>query len=464
MIRPKNDSAAHAREDAFLGHLVPQTTEPLAERRSGDFDAVAGQARFEAWLAAHIKEPAVSTPPARVPARRPARTPWIRRFLIWLSGASQQILAECPTERPKYTGLGASVLTSAALAGVSLAFALTTALNITLWVALPLAVAWGAAILSLNRLFVVSLSRSGRPRMQFVQAIPRLLMALILGFVISAPLVLQIFRPEIEHEIPIVQSQAAAQYFRDLPSSPLQQQINRDQARVAALTREADGNGLQNAQLKALQAELSQAQAQQNADYARWQCQLYGKSPDGQQICSPAGNGSLARAAEAAYQDATAKVTELHAKIEYETSVVQNNQASYAQALTAANALPTAQTALKAEQAEQARQISTFNTQNKSSTGLLTRLQALNQAAAGNSTLSTVRWLLFALFVIIDLMPVTIKVMLNLGPKSNYDLMLEEEEKLQLRFAAHNRALRLRTQMMGDEAEQAAEQAMLTAG
>ena len=61
-------------------------------------------------------------------------------------------------------------------------------------------------------------------------------------------------------------------------------------------------------------------------------------------------------------------------------------------------------------------------------------------------------------------MPVTIKVMLNLGPKSNYDLMLEEEEKLQLRVAARNRALRLRTQMMGTRPEQAAEQAMLTAG
>ena len=33
--------------------------------------------------------------------------------------------------------------------------------------------------------------------------------------------------------------QAAAQYFRDLPSSPLQQQIIRDQALVASLTREA---------------------------------------------------------------------------------------------------------------------------------------------------------------------------------------------------------------------------------
>ncbi len=78
MIRPKKDSAAHVREDAFLGDLVPQITEHLAERRSGDFDAVVGQARFEAWLAAHTKEPAVPAPRVRVPARRPAGTAWVK--------------------------------------------------------------------------------------------------------------------------------------------------------------------------------------------------------------------------------------------------------------------------------------------------------------------------------------------------------------------------------------------------
>lgn len=77
------------------------------------------------------------------------------RFLIWLSGARRQILAECPTERPKYIGI------TAAMAAVSLSFALITILKIRLWTALPLAIAWGLAIMSLDRLFVVSLYRQG---------------------------------------------------------------------------------------------------------------------------------------------------------------------------------------------------------------------------------------------------------------------------------------------------------------
>jgi Double-GTPase 2 len=56
MTRRKDDNAA--REDAFLGELIPQITEHLAERHAGDFDAVGGQARFMTWLAAHTSEPA----------------------------------------------------------------------------------------------------------------------------------------------------------------------------------------------------------------------------------------------------------------------------------------------------------------------------------------------------------------------------------------------------------------------
>jgi Domain of unknown function (DUF4407) len=395
MIRPGKDDAA--REDAFLGGLVPQAAEQLAERRSAEFDAAAGQARFEAWLGAHTMEPALPAPRVRAAALRAAGTAWIRRFvtwlagalhairrpeggfLIWLSGARQQILAECPTERPKYAGIGASILISGAMAGVSLAFALTTALNTALQVAVLVGAAAAVTIMSLTRLFVVSLPRSGRPGMLFVQAIPRVVVALILGFVISTPLLLQIFRPEIQHEVAVMHNQAAVQYFRDLPSSPLQQQITRDQALVATLTGEAAGNGPQNTQVEALQGELSQAQAQQSADYATWQCQLYGTSPDGRQVCSLAGNGPLARAAETAYQDATSRVSELHAEI------------AATQAQTAAEArqeLPAAEAALKAAQAEQAQQISAFNTQNESNAGLLTRLQALGQVTAGNATLS----------------------------------------------------------------------------
>jgi hypothetical protein len=86
MMAGKDDNAAYAGEDSFLAEVIPQVTEHLAEQRGEDFDAGAGRARFEAWLAAHAGEPEVPAQGRAGSARRTAAD-WIKRFQIWLSGA-----------------------------------------------------------------------------------------------------------------------------------------------------------------------------------------------------------------------------------------------------------------------------------------------------------------------------------------------------------------------------------------
>jgi hypothetical protein len=66
MIR-RNDDADRAREDAFLGELIPQVTEQLAERMAGSFNVEIGKARFEDWLALNTAKLA-STPQSQVSA------------------------------------------------------------------------------------------------------------------------------------------------------------------------------------------------------------------------------------------------------------------------------------------------------------------------------------------------------------------------------------------------------------
>jgi hypothetical protein len=51
-----NDDAARAREDSFLGELVPQVTEHLAAQQAREFEVEAGRPRFVTWLAAQTKE------------------------------------------------------------------------------------------------------------------------------------------------------------------------------------------------------------------------------------------------------------------------------------------------------------------------------------------------------------------------------------------------------------------------
>jgi hypothetical protein len=373
----------------------------------------------------------------------------VGRFPIWLSGARRQILDECPTDRPKYVGIGVAILITATMAAVSLAFALVTALKVELPFAIPFAIAWGLAIMSLDRLFVVSLPRKGSKLAHLLRATPRVLLALLLGFVISTPFVLQAFRPEIEHEITVLHTQAEDAYLKSAKNSQLQQDINKDAAQVGKLTARAGGGPVptppQNAQVTTLRSELSQAETKENNDLTAWNCQLYGKS--GGQACAGVtaiGNGPVAQADHAAYLQDVARVQQLNREIAAEQQQASQDIAN-AQAASKAEAgaqLPAAQSALKAAQAQQAQEEATFSTQNDNDSGLLIRMEALDAVTAGNSTLNAARWLLFVLFVVIDCMPVMVKVMLNLGPETNYDRMLEAEERKQLRVADNNRAVR----------------------
>jgi hypothetical protein len=233
----------------------------------------------------------------------------VGRFLIWLSGARQQILAECPTEQPKYIGLGISILIPAAMAAVSLAFALITALRAELLVALLFAAAWAMVMVSLDRMFVVSLPRTGTWQAQLFRATPRFLLALLLGLVISTPFVLQIFRPEIVHQVTILHDQAASVYYQQLKTSPLTQQIDQDTAMVSNLETEAAGGGVGSAQnvLESLLKQRSQAEALQTSDLNKWQCELYGAVPGGQ-VCNASGDGPLAQADAQRYHTDVAQV------------------------------------------------------------------------------------------------------------------------------------------------------------
>jgi hypothetical protein len=296
-----------------------------------------------------------------------------------------------------------------------------------------------------------------------LRAVPRVLLALLIGFVISTPFVLQIFRPEIEHEITVLHAQAEQAYLHSQQNSQLQRDINNDTTQVDKLSQEEGGGQAptppQDAQIKLLDGQLSQAesqqklaQAQQTADSTQLSCQLYGHAPNGN--CdgfTDTGPGPVAnedkaqlQAAETEYRQATDTVKQLGSEIaglrkqaaQYVTSSEQSTAAE------AKAQLPQAQANLKSEITLQSAQDAQFASQNNNNAGLLIRMQALGALTAGNGTLEAARWLLFVLFVAIDCMPVIVKVMLNVGPESNYDRLLDAEEKKQLRVAASNRAVR----------------------
>lgn len=135
----------------------------------------------------------------------------ITRFFWWCSGADIEILEECPTEHSKYFGIGGTILFTAVMATLAGGYAFYTAfydpdnpLSSTL-TAVVFGIFWGSLIFNLDR-YIVSTFGVGDGKKtiswgEFKSALPRMLMAMVLGFVIATPLEIKIFNKEIEVEL-----------------------------------------------------------------------------------------------------------------------------------------------------------------------------------------------------------------------------------------------------------------------
>ena len=361
-------------------------------------------------------------------------------LLVWLSGAQPDLLRNCPAQRAKYVGIGSALLITAAVASVSMTFALVTALKVPLPAAIPFALAWGLAIISLDRWLVVSLQRDDAVWRYILVATPRLLLALLFGFIISTPFVLQIFRPEIEQEITQIQNQRANAYFSQLATDPLTKRIAGERTKVAGLESTIETGGgpskdpYGDPTVAGLVKQRNQDATQETTDYDQWQCQLYGIS---QGKSCKAGSGPLAAASEQRYHSDIVLVQQDNARIKTAAQqVVAREQTGSVTAVAAAKAaLPAAKRALARDVNEQSSLSASFEAKNASTAGLLLRLQALSDATAHNGTLNAARLLLFALFTTIECLPILVKTLLNLSKANTYENLLAEVERLSARRA-----------------------------
>jgi hypothetical protein len=150
----------------------------------------------------------------------------VSRFLWWCAGADEHFLLKSPMQdRVKYAGIGGIVFCTGLLACFSGGFAFYTifgpknnAINDTFsWGALIgsmiFGIVWGLIILNLDRFIVSSTGKGdGTDKVtwrELGQAFPRILIALILGFAISAPLEIKILESEIDSELSAYQKEYA---------------------------------------------------------------------------------------------------------------------------------------------------------------------------------------------------------------------------------------------------------------
>jgi hypothetical protein len=125
---------------------------------------------------------------------------YIKTFFWLCSGATISILKRCPTEQSKYAGIGATIFFTGLLAGLSSGYALYSIFD-SIGYAILFGTIWGLMIFNLDRLIVLSMRKLDQKHSEFIQAIPRLILAILIALVISKPLEIKIFEKEIATEV-----------------------------------------------------------------------------------------------------------------------------------------------------------------------------------------------------------------------------------------------------------------------
>lgn len=286
--------------------------------------------------------------------------------LAWFVGARRDVLSDCPSEIKFYNALGLAVLLTGCTSGVALVLVLSYILRVPalhLWWA---AAAWSVVIVNLDRLWVMTMTRS-----RFILAvIPRVLFCLVLGVQFAEPVVLRIFQPEILAQVQTNVRQASQQAFNSVANfyAP---RITADQQSITSL-----------------QAQEDQLAAQIAHDKFISNCEA------GEQACSLTHELGCGPVCHYYSQLAISTQAELDTIKPRDDSQITGLQAQVRQ-LTAD------------ETKQQATDVSAVT----SSTGLIAREDALSQITRVHPGITYIAWFIRAALILLDLMPLVLKAM-----------------------------------------------------
>jgi len=172
----------------------------------------------------------------------------LKQFFILCSGADRDVLEGCSEgEQTKYVGIGATVFFTAVMAFLASAYALFTVFD-SIYPALIFGFVWSLLIFNLDRFIVSTIKKRDRFMDEFLQATPRIMLAIIIAIVISKPLEIKIFEKEIntvllneKNEMELANKKQVGNYFKS--------DLDKNKAEIAALkadilTKEKEVNSL----------------------------------------------------------------------------------------------------------------------------------------------------------------------------------------------------------------------------
>nr|WP_274636911.1 DUF4407 domain-containing protein [Microbacterium bovistercoris] len=390
--------------------------------------------------------PTPDAPAEPAPTRRPRRAragmPWTRRLAV-LGGADADVLAEVPIETPRFVQMFFVLAGTALVSALSMFFALMTGVRVAVWVAVPIALVWALIIFNLDR-FLTSTMRATHSVLKLLGlALPRVVMAAIIGIVVAEPLVLQVFHNDIAREVTSSNVAHALADQKGVSDGPEKKAMDAATTRVAALENQAAtgivaGTSSTSAASVAAQQTVDDLDAklaaqQKVIDQARalYQCELTGKGQGSVPGCTGVvGSGASSAAAKDQLAAAQSSYDALAAKLRDANAALAAADASGTAAVGAAEAqnkkqaqdqLPAARATYKAALAAYDARASSVAGGNADAVGLLSQIGALDRLSQKEPTLAWAHWLIAALFFMIELLPVLVKVLTSYGDPSLYE-------------------------------------------
>ncbi|MEO3765372.1 DUF4407 domain-containing protein [Streptomyces sp. B8F3] len=400
---------------------VSASTDAAEERGSGDEAAFRGRV---GRATAHTKEAEPRTgaggapPPGRT-VRRPPDLEVARRLRM-LTGVDEELLARVKFERSKYTALGGVVLGTSVIAAFSMWNFATEALGRVSALALIPTLIWMLFVLNLDR-WLVTPQPNARRRVG--PLITRLLIALLLGVVIAEPLVLRIFQTAIEERVADERTDAIDELRTKLvacnpvPSTTKEAATPKgcDSRSVLSF---AGTPGEQADHLAALRSDAAALQKRVDRDTARLEAIDSEVRNECRRLVRMADTGLYQRTSECLrLREKAQDYRTTHRTDENETRLAEMNSSI---SRIEADLTTSRGNFLQARDTEIDRRLEDERAKQKE-IGVLERIRALDELAAGNPVLFVGIWLVRLLFVFLDMLPVLVKY---LSGDSSYDRML----------------------------------------
>lgn len=147
------------------------------------------------------------------------------KMLWWMAAADAQFMKDCGPDKFRYTVIGYTVMVTWIFATLAWGYFFSTLFNDMLLI-IPAALFFGFVILTIDRGLIAGLNSNGGRNKWFTLSL-RLVLALTIGFFISQPVVLMLFKKDIDGHLPVVNEKKISAYT---------QQVRRKRDGAAATT------------------------------------------------------------------------------------------------------------------------------------------------------------------------------------------------------------------------------------